>query len=99
MKPAWTAAPAEMLASGTTLSAQAESSLVDGGQMIEVAGDSSAFGDQFASAPIEVKKNTDYLLVLPAKLEQGNVAAKVTSEDRRFALAAKFILTPEDEKR
>jgi hypothetical protein len=54
---------------------------------LSITGDRSEFGDQYASAAINVKQNTDYVLVMPAQLTNGSMALKVTSEDRRISLA------------
>jgi hypothetical protein len=78
--------PSDLNENGVVLSPQTSASLLDG-QALEVAGDSSEYGDQFASAPIEVQKNTDYVLELPVSLLRGQMALKVTSNDRRTALA------------
>jgi len=88
----------ELLASGIALSAQSVTTPGEQAQTIIVAGDSSAFGDQFASAPIPVETNTDYALRVPVQLISGRMAAKVTSEDRRVMLASHLILAYDAEK-
>lgn len=90
-QPVWTNTPEELKGSGKQIASQAETRLSTDRQTLEVAGDDSQFADQIASAPIVVEKNTDYLLMLPARLVQGRVAAKVTSVDRRIALASALI--------
>jgi hypothetical protein len=77
-----------LLASGERLSEQADVSLEAERQTLRVAGDASEFGDQFATAPISVKSKTDYVLTLRIKPEQGAIAVKVTSADRRITLAS-----------
>jgi hypothetical protein len=84
----WSKTPGEAIASGTVLSKQAEVSFSGEPPALRVAGDNSRFGDQFASEPIAVEKFTDYVLAFPAELEQGPVAAKVTTPDRRITLAS-----------
>lgn len=79
--------PTELNSDGVLLSPQATASLREDGQTFELAGDSSAYGDQFASGPIAVKRNTDYVLVIPVNILQGDMALKVASADRRIALA------------
>jgi hypothetical protein len=88
----WSKAPREALAAGAVLSGRAEVSFGGDPPAIRVAGDDSQFGDQFASEPIAVEKFTDYVLAFPAELEQGPVAAKVTTPDRRITLASALIL-------
>jgi len=95
----WSNAATELLANGDRLSAQAELALAADGQTLKVTGDESSFGDQFASAPIAVQKNTDYVLKVPARLLQGAMAAKVTSADRRLMLASYFITPQREPKR
>ena len=80
--PAWTSPPAELIANGTLQSTQAQVTLAPDGQAIYVTGDDSKYGDQFASAPMTVEKNQDYLLTLPIKVEQGRMQVSVLSEGR-----------------
>jgi len=91
----WAAAPNEILTAGEVLSPQAACALADDGQSLRVEGDGTNFGDQFASAPIPVEENSDYLLRLPITWLQGRMAIKVTSVDRRIALASAIIAMPE----
>jgi dolichyl-phosphate-mannose-protein mannosyltransferase len=90
-EPVWSGDPGELLANGAILSSQTEISITDDGQSLAVTGDGSAFGDQFASAPIAVKQDTDYILALGARLRQGDMGIKVTGEDRRTALASTIL--------
>jgi hypothetical protein len=80
--------PAELHDNGVVLSPQAKVSLEDDGRLLRVVGDNSEYADQFASAPIAVRKNTDYVLVVPVSLLNGGLALKVTSNERRTALAS-----------
>jgi len=68
-------------------------------QTLEIKGDESEYGDQFESAPISVLKNTDYVLILPVTLVQGDMALKVTSGDRRIALAIADVAQAKQEAR
>jgi len=79
----------ELSNGGTPLSSQAAASkdFLSMQTFLSLRGDSSEFGDQYASAPINVKENTDYVLVIPVQLTNGSMALKVTSEDRRISLA------------
>jgi len=86
-EPVKSISPTELNSNGGVLSQQTTVSLREDGQTFELTGDNSAFGDQFASAPIPVKENTDYVLVLPVNMLQGDMALKVASTDRRIALA------------
>ncbi|HWN98538.1 MAG TPA: glycosyltransferase family 39 protein [Blastocatellia bacterium] len=95
-QPMWSSSAAELLAGGAVLSQQTMCLPGQDGETIRVVGDGSDFGDQFASAPILVEKNADYVLQVPLVLIQGRMAAKVTSQDRRIMLASDLILEPEE---
>ena len=84
----WANSPTEMMTQGTLVSETAQVELAADGQRLRVMGDDSMFGDQFASMPISVEKNTDYLLRVAVRVEQGPAVSKITSEDRRFMLAS-----------
>lgn len=88
-QPALSVSPTALMAEGEKL--EAEVSIIEDGRLLEVAGDESAFADQFASAPVAVKKNTDYVLTLRVKLNQGRMAVKVTDAARRIALASTIL--------
>jgi hypothetical protein len=95
-EPVWSASPADMLGAGRVFSPQAECVLGDGG--LTVLGDNSDYGDQFASAPLAVDKNTDYVLKVPLSLIQGRVVLKITSTDRRIMLASYVLTTTQAEE-
>jgi len=98
-EPVWSSSAPELLAKGRVLSSRAECVLAEDRETLTVAGNDSGFDDQFSSAPIAVQKNTDYVLKIPLKLIQGRMAAKVTSADRRIALASRVLLPPAAEPR
>lgn len=98
-QPVWSNSPVGLLAGETITSPRAEFSLVDDGKEMQLTGDSSDFGDQLASMPIAVRENTDYLLTIPIRLEQGHMAAKVTTPDLRVALASVIVPDSEEEER
>jgi len=98
-RPVWSSSPGDLISGDVVKSRSAEFSLVDDGQRLLVTGDDSEFGDQLASTNIAVQKNTDYLLILPIKLEEGYMAAKVTTPDLRIALASVVIADAEIEER
>lgn len=99
MQPVWSKSPVDLIADSTIKSPRAEFSLIDDGRALKLTGDSSDFGDQLASASIAVQKNTDYLLMLPIRLEQGHMAAKVTTPDLRIALASVIFSDAEKEEK
>jgi hypothetical protein len=76
-----------LLAGSETLSPQTAVALSTADDLITVEGNGSEYADQFVTPALEIKKQSDYLLTLTVKLEQGPAAIKVTSTDRRIALA------------
>ncbi len=91
MQPSWSSAGRALLADDSVLSKEATLTLESDEQTLRVAGDGSEFGDQFASAVITVRPKTDYVIRLRAGLERGKGAAKVTSSDRRIAVASAIL--------
>ena len=94
----WSSPAAELLARGRPLSSQTECSVGEDGTTIKVAGDNSDFDDQFASAPITVEQNTDYVVSFPVRLMQGRMAAKVTNAERRITLGSTILQAPDDKQ-
>lgn len=92
-QPAWSAAPADLRANGAALSSQAEISLTPDGQTLSFKGDDSKYGDQFASAPIKVRQNTDYLLRLPVQVQDGRMTVNVVSTSGGAPYASAIIET------
>jgi hypothetical protein len=84
--PVWSTVPKELLANGQILSPDAKVSLANNGQILEITGDASDYGEQFSSATIPVQKNTNYVLKIRTKLKQAPVAILVTSADRKIML-------------
>ncbi|MEN3335030.1 MAG: hypothetical protein V7641_4395 [Blastocatellia bacterium] len=78
----------ELLASGEKLAESADVSLDAESGTLRITGDAAEYGDQFTSAPLAVKSKTDYVLTLRLTPEQGPVAVKLTSADRRITLAS-----------
>lgn len=92
--PVWSSAVAGWLTDEAITAPAADVALDADGQSLRITGDSSAFGDQFASAPLPIKPQTDYLLTLKIKAEQAAAAVKVTTVDRRFTLASAILDSP-----
>jgi hypothetical protein len=87
LTPAAILASENLLAGSELLSPQTAASLSTADDLIKIEGDRSEYGDQLTTPAFEVKKKSDYLLTLTIQLEQGPAAVKVTSSDRRIALA------------
>ena len=96
MTPAWSNSAAELMAGGTIVSPGAKASL-DDNQALEILSDNSNYGNQFASALIPVRKNTDYVLRLEVELKQGPIEIKVGTTDPRINLAS--MPAPETERK
>lgn len=82
--------PPELLVNGKLESSSARASFDQDVGLLRVTGDDSAFADQFSVA-IAVNKNTDYVIAVSSALIEGRAALKVTSSDRRIALASSTI--------
>jgi hypothetical protein len=89
--------PAQLIAEGKTISQQAQGRLSADGLSAEIYGDDSEYGDQFVSAPVPVKKDTDYVIRVTAKRVEGMMAVKVMTPDRRAMLSPALILAPRAE--
>lgn len=100
LRQVWVGEPSGLIAQGRTLSREAEAFVTGSGRAQILADDNSGFGDQFISAPIPLRKNTDYLIEVPVWEREGVLAAKVTTGDRRLALASQILraASKEDEE-
>lgn len=96
-QPVWSSSSEELVAHGTALSQKTGLSPAPDGQTLQVAGDDSQYGDQFESPVVPVHRDTDYVLVIPVKTVQGNMAIKITTADRRIAPAMAAIPDAEAE--
>lgn len=81
-QPAWTNYPAELISS-STVAPQAKASVKE--DSLEITGDDSKYGEQFAPAPFQLQRDTDYALVLPVKILRGRVSVSVKSGNRVHA--------------
>lgn len=101
--PIWSRTPEELLAGGALASTQAQVTFAPYEGTIRLAGDDSKYGDQFVSGPIVIGADTDYVLSLPVKVEQGRMSINVASDARRNTPYASAIVetveakTPEEQ--
>lgn len=93
MPEVWSSLPTELLSSGTILSQDAEVTIDAESGALRIKGDSTEFGNQFATAPIAVREKTDYVLTLAAKPESGSTGVSIMTTDLRIGLASADILT------
>jgi Dolichyl-phosphate-mannose-protein mannosyltransferase len=94
--PVRSVAPADLISGSAMLSPRAEVSAAANGETFQIYGGGSEYETQFVSAPILVQSDTDYVLALPAKLRQGQAAAKVIGADERVILASAIIRAGEE---
>lgn len=87
MMPIWSRSSVEFMAKGNVISERAQAALEDKEQALQITSDSFQSGDLFFSEPVEVKKNTDYVLRLAVRLEQGQADVKIGTSDPRIVLA------------
>ena len=88
LQPIWMNTPAELLAGGVAASSQTKAVLAPDGQTVDIAGDDSKYGEQFLSAPVSVRKNTDYVFNVPLKIEQGRIRVSVKGPSGRVYSSA-----------
>ncbi|MCA1591165.1 MAG: glycosyltransferase family 39 protein [Acidobacteria bacterium] len=94
--PAWSNSPAELSGSGQILSGEAAASLSADGEALIINGDGSKYAPQFASAPVVLDRDTDYLFDVPLKIERGRMTVSVTRDgDLRAALVSTIVGTTE----
>ncbi|HEV7373675.1 MAG TPA: glycosyltransferase family 39 protein [Pyrinomonadaceae bacterium] len=95
--PAWSSTPPDLLAAGKVTSTQAEAALSPDAQTLHIKGDDSKYDNQFVSAPITIEKQTDYVLRLPVRIEQGRMFVSIAgvNTDSQYASA---IIEPQDWK-
>lgn len=88
---AWANSPVELIANNTSASGQTQFSLTENNQALRIAGDDSTQGRQLASALINVKRKSDYVLRLPVRVEQGRMIIRIESGDKGATLASATI--------
>lgn len=91
MAPAWATSMAEAVTERAFVAPEAEVTIIEQDQTLQITGDSSETRDQFITAPITVQKGTDYILALQVKGVKGPLSARVRTADPRIILAASRI--------
>lgn len=86
--PAWSPEPGELARGGQIISPQAALTPAPGGGAMQLTGDESKYGGQFASAPFDLSGDTDYLLRVPYKVTRGRMSVSVNDGERGHALAS-----------
>jgi hypothetical protein len=96
--PLWSSTPPDLLNAGKVVSTQAEVSLSPDAQALHIKGDESKYDTQFVSAPITIEKQTDYVLRLPVRIEQGRMFVSIVRANSNSQYAS-AIVEPQDWKR
>jgi hypothetical protein len=96
--PLWSSTPSDLLNAGRVTSTQAEVSLSPDAQALHIKGDESKYDTQFLSAPITIEKQTDYVLRLPVRIEQGRMFVSIVRANSNSQHAS-AIIEPQDWKR
>jgi hypothetical protein len=93
--PAWVSSPQDLLAQGTIESNTVKLSLAPDGSLLNMQGDESR--NQLISTPFSIDGQTDYLLKLPIRIEQGRMMISVEASDNNHQYAS-AIVEPQDWK-
>ncbi|OLE53367.1 MAG: hypothetical protein AUG51_13095 [Acidobacteria bacterium 13_1_20CM_3_53_8] len=95
--PAWSASAAELMTNGVMIAQGVEASTADDGQALRVVSDGSSAGTLFTSPPVAVERNSDYVLRIPVKVEQGGAILSVTDATQKRLLGATPVLHTEQD--
>jgi len=87
-QPSWANTPAELLAGSVAQSQGSRAMVSADGQFLSIAGDDSKYGEQFLSAQIPVRRNTDYVFKLPIKIEKGRMKISVKGSEGKVHASA-----------
>lgn len=86
MTPIWSNSPNDLIIDGITISSQARTSIAEN-QLLQVTSDSHRQEDLFASRPISVQNNTDYVMMVAVIPGESQSSFKVKGVDPRITLA------------
>ncbi len=95
LQPVWSRSPAEWTMNDVAAMPQSKVSLASEDQKLRITDDEAGGEKPITSLLINVQENTDYILRLPLKVEEGSFVVKVMSADRNNLLSATRILQPE----
>jgi Dolichyl-phosphate-mannose-protein mannosyltransferase len=91
--PVWAQSPAQLLSGATERSAQAHLELSPDAQWLRLVGDDSRYGVQLSSAPTGIHQDTDYVLLIPVRVERGRASLSVEGKGHVYGSA--FVETME----
>ena len=98
-EPILSVSPSDAFAGVTPTSREARLSLVQSGTSLEVQGDGSDSREQVALAPIEVRRNTDYLIDIPVLIKSGVIDIRIRNWDGRITLAQVTLQGPQPKRK
>ena len=87
--PAWVSSPQDLLAQGTIDSNTVKVSLTPDGSLLNIQGDESR--NQLSSPPISLDEQTDYVLKLPIRIEQGRMMISVEGTGNNYQYASAIV--------
>lgn len=87
-QPSWANTPAEFLSGGVVQSQGSRAVVSADGQFLNLTGDDSKYGEQFLSAQVQVKRNTDYVFTVPIKIEKGRMKISVKGANGKVHASA-----------
>jgi hypothetical protein len=90
-QPVWSRSPGALIDEGAVASTQARGTLSGDGQTLKLVGDDSKSGDQVATAPVAVRRNSDYVFSFPLQLQEGRMFVSVTDADTGDVLVSTVI--------
>ncbi len=95
-QPIWLQTPQQLLTAGTVLSPGATAVVSTDGQSVILRGDETddtKYGKQFATAPVAVQPDSDYLWQVPVRLEAGRIRVGVERTNEKDLFAATIVDT------
>src|SRR5205085_7112862 len=95
--PAWSASAAELMMNGVMIAQGVEASTADDGQVLRVVSDGNSAETLFTSPTVAVERNSDYVLRIPVKVEQGGARLSVTDATQKRLLGATPVLHTEQD--
>jgi hypothetical protein len=85
--PVWAQSPLQLLSGATERSAQAQIELTPDAEWLRLTGDDSRYGVQLSSVPASVRKDTDYALFVPVRIERGRASLSVEGDGNLYGSA------------
>ncbi len=97
LQPVWSKPMANWSVNDIAAVSQSKVSLALEDQKLRLVDEEAGDAQQIASLPVDVQQNTDYVLKVPVKIEDGSLIIKIISDDKNASLASTNIIQPESE--